>query len=229
MIDFKDEEKLAAFDSISRMYFEKNFGVESKSNIELIMFDIYLKHKKMNNENDDDYTVSKELGITQTRVRSLKERRQLVYPDEKFDWKSEFVEHVQYAKCDLDYHRIKMTLPDVNVLREFQYFVEYNGWNFETQLNSKFVQLPFDCFVDICLKIEESGDIFDNETKHKISKLQYEAGVGNFLNDFTKEGLKDFLKAASVDVMDEVFKCIPFGNMAKTAFLGLIKAIRRTA
>lgn len=229
MNDFEIKEKEELFDKIADLYYNKNFGRTSKSEFELILFDAYMKHKNDRDKKEsDDYNVSKELGITQSRVRSLKERRQLVYPDDKLDWRMEFADCVQYAKCDLDNFRIKMTLPDVNVLREFQYFVENNGWYFETQLNSKLVQLPYDCFVDICFKINESGKEFNDNAKNTISKLKYEAGVGNFLDNFTKDGLKDFLKSASVNVIEEVLTCIPFGDFAIKAFSGLIKSMKNS-
>lgn len=79
-VDFSVEEKAEAFDSISELYFDRNFGSTSKSDFETLLFSIYIEHLIKNGLPYDDYIMSKTLGITETRVRALKERKQLKYP-----------------------------------------------------------------------------------------------------------------------------------------------------
>lgn len=79
---FSDKEKLAAFDKIAGLYFDRNFGSVSKADFETLMFSIYIEHLLDNDLPYDDYTMSNSLGISESRIRTLKERKQLKYPRE---------------------------------------------------------------------------------------------------------------------------------------------------
>ena len=61
---FSDSEKIAIFDKISEMFYKQNFGSTSKSDFELLLFSEYLDNHIKNDDLYDDYTISKELGIT---------------------------------------------------------------------------------------------------------------------------------------------------------------------
>ena len=69
---FTQEEKEELFDTLMAMYFHKNFGSLSKTDLETYLFSFYLEHLLNNQFNYDDYTVGKDLGLTLSRVRGLK-------------------------------------------------------------------------------------------------------------------------------------------------------------
>ena len=226
-MEFLVEEKCAIFDKITHQYFERNFGTMSKSDFETLLFSEYIEHCIKNSLPFDDYTLSKQLGITQSRIRALKERKELKYPYENFAWQNAFAESVKNAKYDANDHYVKMIIQDVNVMTEVRNFIENEGWYDECSLNKKLLRIPLDCFVEICYKNETFDDVFSDEIKNKIKKMANAANknVSTFLTDFSKEGLKSFLMSASKDVIVEVLKIIPFGGVAKTAFNFLIKAV----
>lgn len=77
------------FDKIANEFYNSNFGSLSKPEMELMMFDFYIKKMMSNCRSDDDtfdyslcsdYKISIDLGITQQRVRNLKVKNQLVNP-----------------------------------------------------------------------------------------------------------------------------------------------------
>lgn len=74
---FTADEKAAAFDKISALYFAQNFGSTSKADFETLMFSEYIEQHIKHGLPYDDYTLSKELGLTQSRIRALKERKEL--------------------------------------------------------------------------------------------------------------------------------------------------------
>ena len=93
-VTFKDEDKIKFFDEIASRFYEANFGQFSKADFELLMFKFYIQKMISDNKNGDntidyslcsDYKISKDLGITQQRVRNLKVKNQLVNPIE-FEW-----------------------------------------------------------------------------------------------------------------------------------------------
>ena len=92
---FKDDEKIECFNMISKMFYEKNFGSVSKSDIELLMFHfLRTKFRK-----DTPYDLSKKLGVTQTRVNNLIEKESVKYPI-AINWEDEFKEINESAYID---------------------------------------------------------------------------------------------------------------------------------
>ena len=76
-MDFSKSEIDQAFRMISARYFERNFGTMAKTDFETLLFSIYIEHLLDNNQPFDDYAMSKALGITQSKVRTLKLRKEL--------------------------------------------------------------------------------------------------------------------------------------------------------
>ena len=226
-MDFKSEEKIIVFDKIADLYFKKNFGSTSKADFETLLFSEYIEHRLRNELPFDDYTLSKELGITQARVRALKERKELKYPYEGFDWKISFAKSVKNAKYDESDHYVKFIVEDVNVMNEVRHFIENKGWYDECSLNKKLLRLPLDCFVEICIEDKSVSSLFSPETKNKIEKIKGKNNsIKELLTDFSKEGLKSFLMSAGKETIALILDCIPFGGVAKVAFGFLREAIK---
>lgn len=85
---FSLEDKAKAFDMLAQNYYFGNFGTMQKSDFDLLMFSIYLERILEKSEDEietfSDYELSKLLGITQSRVSTLKVKKQLRYPYKKF-------------------------------------------------------------------------------------------------------------------------------------------------
>lgn len=219
-MDFLPAEKIEIFDKIAQNYFIRNFGSMSKVDFETLLFSEYFEHRIRKQLPVDDYSMSKELGITQTRIRALKEKKELKYPNDNFTWQTAFAESVNNAKVDPNDHYVKMIIQDINVMNEVRNFIEVNGWYDECSLNKKLLRIPLDCFVEICYNSDTFDNIFSDETKSAVTKIAKaeDSSVQSFLKDFSKEGLKSFLMSASREVILEVLKLLPFGGIAKTAF-----------
>ena len=226
-MNFSNEEKIAIFDKIEQHYFIRNFGSMTKTDFETLLFSEYIEHRIKNKLPFDDYSLSKELGITQSRIRAFKERKELKYPYEHFTWQTAFAESVRNAKVDTNDHYVKMIIQDINVMNEVRNFIEVNGWYDECSLNKKLLRIPLDCFVEICYKNEEFNEVFSDDTKKLIKKISKaeESSVRSFLNDISKDGLKSFLMSASKEVVLEVLNFLAFGGVGTAAFDFLLKSI----
>ena len=143
-MNFSPEEKIAFFDKIASQFYNRNFGSMSKVDYETLLFSEYLDHRLKNNLPSDDYTLSKELGITQSRIRSLKERKELKYHYDGIEWQTVFAESVKNAKYDEKDHLVKFIIQDVNVMNEVRHYIEEKGWYDECSLNKKLLQIPLD-------------------------------------------------------------------------------------
>ena len=97
------EQKAEAFDEIAELYYDKNFGTASKSEIDVLMFSIYINRILEQSESEmntySDYILSKYLGITQSKVKNLKIKKELIYPRDEFRWEESF-RRIYSAKAD---------------------------------------------------------------------------------------------------------------------------------
>ena len=171
MTDFTKEEKADAFDLIAAHYYERNFGSLSKSYFETIMFSIYLEHCRKNDSPTDDYSLSKELGISQTKIRTLKQNEALQLNASRTDhWKQEFAKYARYARYDSAKQLVKMTVPEVIVLDELRHFIVCNNLYDEYQLNPRLFQCRLDVFVELCGLLDGDGVSFDSDILDKLQE-----------------------------------------------------------
>lgn len=226
--DFSLEEKNRLFDGIYSLYFDKNFGSTSKSDLETFLFSELLEHCINSGLAYDDYSLSKQLGITQSRIRALKERKELKYPYTSISWEKEFVNSAANAKYDPIDHLVKFIIEDVSVLKETRHYIEEKGWYDECSLNAKLLRIPLGCFIDICIKDESISILFSEEVKKEVRKIaRSDSSLKEFINDFTREGLESFLMAASKEAIIDVLSVLPFGGIASKAVGFVLKAIKK--
>ena len=148
------------------------------------MFNLYIQKLIKDNKNDDntidynkcsDYLISKELGIPQSRVRSLKVKNHLANPIE-FEWEKSFVKLIKNARYDEDTHKVTVNIPDPNLYLEIQNFIEENGAYVEKQLNSKILQIRAEYFIALVIETEndKSKQKIIQELKHHFSGIKKE-------------------------------------------------------
>lgn len=161
-VSFTPEEKAALFDIIAAKYYEQNFGQISKADMELLMFQFYIEKLIESNRAEDgtidynkcsDYIISKELGITQQRVRNLKVKNQLAHPVD-YDWKLALAKLTRNARFDPVSHKVTLNIPDPNLYLEIQNFIEERGAYVEKQLNSKILQIRAEYYIDLVIALE---------------------------------------------------------------------------
>lgn len=228
-----DQEKQEGFDRIAEHFYNRNFGTMSKADLETLLFDIYIEHLLNHGECFDDHTMSKTLGISQSRVRNLKIKKELKYPHDGFDWKESFAEEVRTAVYDPDTHMISMRISDVNVLTELRYFTEINGLFDHYQLNPHVFSCRLDFFLKICEKLSEQGFDLDDEAAKRLKELQkndpdMSSIIGKFLSGAFEDGCKALVQSASKEAILAILRLLPFGGVASTAVRALIKVIEKS-
>ncbi len=161
---FYDESlKAKCFDQIATLFFDRNFGSSSKAEIDLLMFHILMEQLIEQNQKEgvldyskcSDYSMSKILGISESKIRNLKVKKNLVYP-EKYNWIDSFASIVSDSKLTRTHdNKVLITIPDPNVMIEVKNFLEENGDIVEKHLNSKILEIEIDYLFIFALKFEE--------------------------------------------------------------------------
>lgn len=232
-MDFSSFEMEQAFQMVSARYFERNFGTMTKTDFETLLFSIYIEHLLENNQPFDDYTISKALGITQSKVRTLKLRKELQYPRDKFDWIKAFADDLKRASFDPESKKVRVLISDINVLTELRYFMENNAWYDEYQLNPKVFQCRVDFFVNIISKLAEESLSLNDEAEKAIKEIEKQTADGtvkkalrSILNGSIVEGTKKLLLYAGKEMGANILEKIPvIGSVASEITTALIDVI----
>lgn len=233
-VDFTDGDKIDCFDEIAKHFYEHNFGQFSKADMELLMFRFYMKKMIDSNKNEDntidyskcsDYKISKDLGITQQRVRNLKVKNQLAEPIE-FNWEKSVVQLLENARFDKESRKVTMNIPDPNLYIEIENFIEENGGYIEKQLNRKMLQIRAEYFLALTIAAEVSNESraniikrlrHDFEIANKDNMVFDEKDIGKSIKDAVETG-KDI-----VEIAKDVEKLLSPGNILGDALATLVK------
>lgn len=198
-IEFTNKEKVEMFDEIAKKFYNHNFGTFSKSEMELMMFNFYIKKIVSTNVESDntlnynyssDYYISKDLGITQQKVNNLKIKNQLVNPIE-FDWKKSFLKLVGNARFDNKSGKVLINIPDPNLYIEIKHYLENYGGYIETQLNRNLLKIRVEYFIQLLVEIEpeKERNIIIKEIKKYIKKENKDENI--FSKDNIAKSLLD--------------------------------------
>lgn len=214
---FSDNEKKAeAFDKIAEKYYSCNFGTMSKSEMDLLMFSEYLDRLRDisgNNMNAySDYELSKQLGITQSRVSSLKERKELIYPYEESNWIMSLCQITQYARYDNE--MIVLPINDKNLYLEIKNAIEKKGGYVEVQLNSKVLKIMPEYYFQLLMEI--SDEVMDNNSKdilkeRMIKEIKNRSGKNQkIIEEFEKKELSENIRElgwqTTKDILEDLVK-----------------------
>lgn len=236
--NFSQKEKEDFFQDLLSMYFHKNFGSVSKADLELYLFSFYLNHLMREGKEYDDYTLSKDLGLTQSRIRSLKERKELKYPSGR-DWRDEFLECAKYASFDVKSHLIKFAIPDVYIIKEVRNYFEKRHKYDEYQMNPKLFQCRADAFFEMgkCIAEEKNEEWeFSVNDENRIKQLLEREGltdseksaIRNIFEISAEEGIKDLIVGGTKEILLEVLPAvIPGGKAAGVIYKIIMNTLKK--
>ena len=188
-----DEIKARAFDKIAENYYFRNFGTMQKSDIDVLLFSIYIEEILNKSEDDinaySDYTLAKLLGISPGRISTLKVKKQLQYPYQNFDWKKSFKRVCENARYEKG--KIRINLRDKNLFLELQNQIAENGGYVETTLTSNLLVISVSDFYELSEQLmtpDEIGEMkkalkkkFENDSD--VSKKIEQQSLGKTLKE----------------------------------------------
>ena len=221
-----DREKADAFDKIAMLFYNRNFGSTSKIDLETLMFSIYIeqifKSKDLRVVDYSDYTLSKQLGITQTKISNLKERKELKYPF-KYDWRNALLELIDRTVWDND--KIMLFIPDRNVYLEIKNAIEERGGYVEERRTRNLLQVRLPYFLDLLVAINE------NDNRKEVKGLLERYVQKNDVDiDFSKkQSFGQVLGNKAPELIIELISAsLPaFGGIAKTIGESVLNTIKQ--
>lgn len=163
--------------------FTKHFGSFTKTDYEVLMFTVFLDSM---DEKVRDYDISVALGITESKVRTLRVKSQLFYPRE-LKWIEQLTEALENGYYEDGV--ITITLEDPSVRNKIRDEVEKQCGTVNLSLNSKQLVLPLESYLilaacaepnaeDVLKKLNEQFNK-NEEVKGKIQKEKFRARIFN--------------------------------------------------
>lgn len=199
---FPDEHsKAKAFDALAEHFYHQNFATMGKAEIDLLMFSLYLNRIYMKTDYEErdssDYTLSKILGITENRISSLKEKKELKYPSE-YDWKTSFLSILDKAEIRDD--KIEIYIKDHRVYKELNHAIEEIGSYSEITLTKKLLRVSFPAFLELLIMCSDD----EQKMKGEFAKILKEYGIDYRKYTQEKYTLSDLLKEQTPKIMGEM-------------------------
>ena len=228
---FDDNSKIEAFDKIAENYYFCNFGNMQKADFDVLMFSIFLDQILSKSKSDfnaySDYTLSTILGITQQRVSNFKIKKELRYPYKDFDWRVSFAGVLQNARFDEG--KIKVYIPDPNLLLEIKNCVESDGGYTEVTLNSKLLQIAPEYFLKLLLVIAPESEKKELQSAIKKQLEEHRVDVSDFTPATLSKIISEQLLPQGLEKLGEIIKdCIPVaGPLMKPLFEISAKLIKQ--
>ena len=208
------EDKAEAFDKIAEKYYECNFGSVSKSDLDILMFSIYIEQILKRSEDDistySDYTLAKQLGITQSKVSNLKVKKQLKYPYEPFEWKKSFARVCKNARLESD--KIKINLRDKNLYYELKNQIEEWGSYIEGSLTPNLLIITPEEFFELTKMFMSDEELEEIKKNIKVKYNDNKQLCENLEKEPVIKALKKCLgKELVIDVVLESVKMVTPG------------------
>ena len=146
--------------------FTKRFGTFSKSDYEVLMFTIFqdsLAHSVR------DYDISIALGITESKVRNLRIKSQLLYP-KKLEWTGELAKSIERGYYDKTRKQITITFENPSVQSFVKNLVEKQCGVVWQSLNAKQLILPIESFLLLAAFAEKDEEEVLNSIRKALQK-----------------------------------------------------------
>lgn len=221
---FDNDSRAKAFEELESKYYNKNFGTLSKSDFEILMFKIYYERsrEKSNNILDyDNYSISKDLGITESKVKLLKEKMGLKYPN-TIQWKEEIGNHIKAFEYFEDKQEIKFIIDDDYCLKEFQRLVLNSGCFYDGSFNSRIITFKIESFFKLFKDESNVYDVvFNKELKEKIQKkCPNNNELLELLKEVKKENIKKIIQLSSKTIVIDILKSL-YSQMKEPKLLNI--------
>ena len=152
--------------------YSRRFGTFTKSDYEILMFTAYLDSLE---QDVRDYDISIALGITESKVRSLRLRSQLLYPRE-IKWQEELGKLISKGHYDAVTKTVTMTFEDPSVQALIKNKIESEFGSVGKTLNAKQLVLPIESFVILAAYADGNREKTLKELNKKMKKELKDTG-----------------------------------------------------
>jgi len=199
---------------------KSGLGAVNKGELEVILFSTLMLYSDWKNKSDLD--LSKELGVTQAKIRGLREKASLRYIKLTIDEAlTSFAECILHGETDATGTYLDVQIPDVAVQKEIEGLLKSKRIMYKRQSNGMSIQLRLDKFISLFEQSPELATKYHGNQKQFIKDLiekrkEFQRAVGkklttpierfskllSLLKDFKASELFDAFSMNAKDIAD---------------------------
>lgn len=179
-------------EEIIQSYLKRGFGSMNKNDFEVWIFNEW---RKLQDKNLSDYAISKELKISETKVKRLRYEADLKYSSDNDDDKLQehFFELLKTAKYKKENSKLQFVIKDKLLRGYISDCLEKDGRFMDSSFNANMVSIYVD---DFSFLLEQFKEVIDTDKIIKEAEKKAES-YHDFpvkFSDIIKEKLKDLGK-----------------------------------
>ena len=221
-------------EEMSTMFYERNFGTKTKSDIELLAFKYYFEAAKdyatkdgeLNENLISDYKIGCDLGISPAKVRNLKLKVELQLSNDGYDWQSELLKVLskpQNLEKSKDNEYIQITVRSQKLFYAVEDWIEDNGETLDITLNRKQLKVPKKSFYKLLKEIK----LVEGAEGEILEKLEKKFKIQDYKNSFIDGALKVLEAGSNVtDIIECVLGPTYINSIGIAAFKNILKLLQ---
>ena len=137
------------FEPLIERFFNRNFANMTKTELEVYLFDIYMRGIEREGGHPSYYKIGRQLGITEARARTLSMKRSLSFQEQPSEEECMFY-LLEHAPSDLlGDSRIRIQINDAVYLHAIQDVIESKNLGFEPELTGRALRITLSDFFDL--------------------------------------------------------------------------------
>lgn len=206
-------------EEIIQSYLERGFGSMNKNDFEVWIFNEWRKLQDKKDKNLSDYAISKELKISETKVKRLRYEADLKYSSDNDEKKlqEQFFELLKNAKYKKENSKLQFVIKDKLLRGYISDCLEKDGRFMDSSFNANMVSIYVDDFSFLLEQFSkvERKEIIERAKKEAEDNHDFpitisdilkemlinlaEEKLGDKLVNFTTQGIIDFIEKFKKD------------------------------
>lgn len=175
-MEFINKEKLNDFGQfLQREYYQKGFGMMTKTEVEVMMFYALLEYGHLTNKSD--FEISRFLRIPQSKVQRLRYESSLKYlSNDEFQLRKRLYSILLHAKYEAHKNQISFSIEDKFLRKWYESKVIEKYGFIDTSFNTSIIKIEKELFVEILdsiYTIEQSTKKIKEDIKKSINYDKY--------------------------------------------------------
>ncbi|MBE6479081.1 MAG: hypothetical protein E7Z98_01020 [Olsenella sp.] len=176
------------FERLTKRFFCRDFANMTKTELEVYLFDIYMRGVEREGTRPSYYQIGRQLGLTEARVRTLSVRRSLAFQEQPSE-EDCLLYLLEHAPSNLlEDKRIRIQVNDPIYLQAIQDIVESKNLGFEPELTGRALRISLaDFFLlldetfgsdvtgkavqDICRQAKRNGAIAEDAMARSLEQI----------------------------------------------------------
>ena len=159
----KDEKYKSFVLEFEDKYLTRGFGSMNKNELEVLFFYLYKEYGDINGKSN--FTLAKELKITESKVKKLSYEAELVYGNNDTDTlRGKFLDVISHAKIQKENDTLRFAVEDKFLRSSIYEDLKQEGYYLDSSFNSEIVSIrkePLIFLLDQYFKEEQKQEIVD--------------------------------------------------------------------